>query len=113
MSTTIMRGGAKPEFRRLAERDTLTEQGDAGSELYLVLDGILAVEVDGESVAEVGPGAILGERAVLEGGRRTSTLRALSPVRVAVATADQIDRKALEELASGHRREDQAGAVEA
>lgn len=113
MSTTIMRGGAKPAFRRLAEGDTLTEQGDAGSELYLVLDGILAVEVDDQSVAEAGPGAILGERAVLEGGRRTSTLRAVSPVRVAVATADQIDREALEELAGGHRREDQAEAVEA
>jgi hypothetical protein len=111
MSTTIMRGGAKPEFRRLAEGDTLTEQGDAGSELYLVLDGILAVEVDDESVAEAGPGAILGERAVLEGGQRTSTLRAVSPVRVAVARADQIDREALEELATGHRREDEPEAA--
>jgi hypothetical protein len=111
MSTTIMRGGAKPEFLRLAEGDTLTEQGDAGSELYLVLDGILAVEVDDESVAEAGPGAILGERAVLEGGQRTSTLRAVSPVRVAVARADQIDREALEELATGHRREDEPEAA--
>ena len=37
----------------------LTEQGDEGNELYL-LDGVLAVEVDGETVAEIGPGAILG-----------------------------------------------------
>ena len=32
------------------------------------------VEVDGEEVAEIGPGAILGERAPLEGGVRTATL---------------------------------------
>lgn len=112
MSTSIMRGGARPELRRLAQNHTLTEQGDEGSELYLVLDGMLAVEVDGQSVAEVGPGVILGERAALEGGRRTATLRALSRVRVAVATADQIDREALEELAGGHRREEQAEPVE-
>lgn len=108
MSVTIMQGGARPEFRRLQVGETLTEQGDEGSELFLVLDGMLSVEVDGEPVAEVGPGSILGERAVLEGGRRTSTLRAASPVRVAVATADQMDRNALEELAGGHRREGQS-----
>ena len=34
----------------------------------LVLDGVLAVEVDGETVGELGPGAILGERAVVESG---------------------------------------------
>jgi CRP-like cAMP-binding protein len=54
---------------------------------------------------EVGPGAILGERAVLEGGRRTATLRALTKCRVAVATADQVDHAALEELSAGHKRE--------
>lgn len=108
MSATIMQGGAKPEIRRVSEGASLTEQGEEGSELYLVLDGMLTVEVDGEGVAEVGPGAILGERAVLEGGSRTSTLRALTPVKVAVATAAQIDRDALAELATGHRREDES-----
>lgn len=107
MSTTIMQSGAKPVFRRLAEGDTLTEQGDEAADLFLVLDGMLTVEVDGEGVAEVGPGAIVGERAVLEGGKRTSTVRAMTPVRVAVASADQVDRKALEELAGGHRREEE------
>lgn len=108
MSRTIMQEGARPEFRRLSVGENLTEQGAEGSELYLVLDGMLAVEVDSEVLAEVGPGSILGERAVLEGGRRTSTLRALTPVRVAVARADQINREALEELSTGHRREEQA-----
>ena len=54
----------------------LTEQGQQGDEVFLLLDGVLAVEVDGEPLADVGPGAILGERAALEGGARTSTLRA-------------------------------------
>jgi CRP-like cAMP-binding protein len=57
-------------------------------------------------LAEVGPGAILGERALLEGGKRTATLRALTPARVAVASADQVSEEALAELAKGHRREE-------
>ncbi|HSO97266.1 MAG TPA: cyclic nucleotide-binding domain-containing protein [Acidimicrobiia bacterium] len=106
LSASIMRGGAKPAIRSVAAGKTLTEQGTPGGDLFLLLDGILDVVVDGEPVAEVGPGAILGERALLEGGQRTATLRALTKCRVAVASADQIDREALAELSAGHRRED-------
>jgi hypothetical protein len=106
LSATIMRGGAKPKIRKLTEGRTLVEQGQPGSELYLLLDGVLSVEVDERPVAEVGPGVVLGERAILEGGARTSTLRAVTDCRVAVAEADAIDRTALAELSEGHRRED-------
>jgi CRP-like cAMP-binding protein len=85
---------------------TLTQEGKPGDELYLLLDGVLAVEVRGERLAEVGPGAVLGERALLEGGLRTSTLVAVTPVRVAVAGADSIDLDRLRTLAQSHRREE-------
>ena len=71
-----------------------------------MLDGVLSVEADGKAIAEVGPGAILGERALLEGGLRTATLRAVTPCRVAVATAGQVSEEALVELAKGHHREE-------
>ena len=71
-----------------------------------MLDGVLALEVDGKPLAEFGPGAILGERAVLEGGVRTSTLRAVTKCRVAVARGDQLDRAVLAQISEGHRRED-------
>jgi len=106
LSTRIMRGGERPEIRRLAAGDVLTRQGVPGSDLYLLLDGVLAVDVDGERLTELGPGAVLGERALLEGGLRTSTLTAVTPVRVAVAHGSAIDRAALAELARGHRLED-------
>ncbi len=106
LSATIMRAEEKPEKRRLKKDKTLTKQGEAGDELYLLLDGVLAVEVNGTAIAEVGPGAILGERALLEGGLRTSTLRALTPCTVAVARPEQVDRDALVELAAGHMREE-------
>jgi hypothetical protein len=92
---------AKPRFRRLQAGRTLVRQGEAGQELFLLFDGVLQVEVDGEPVTQVGPGAILGEMAMLQDGRRTATLRAVTPCRVAVVPHDQIDRAALEEIARG------------
>jgi hypothetical protein len=112
MSGEIMRGGEKPEIRRLPEGANLTKQDERGSEVYLVLDGVLSVDVDGRSLAQVGPGAVLGERALLEGGLRTSTLTAVTPVRVAVAAKDQIDLDRLRQLSESHRREEQVVSAE-
>jgi hypothetical protein len=92
---------AKPRFRRLEPGQTLVEQDDPGDELFLLFDGVLAVEVDGQPVTEVGPGAILGEMALVGGGRRTATLRAVTRCRVAVVPGESIDRAALEEVARG------------
>jgi len=92
---------AKPRFRRLQAGRTLVRQGEQGQELFLLFDGVLQVEVDGEPVTQVGPGAILGEMALLQDGRRTATLRAVTACRVAVVPRDQIDRAALEEIARG------------
>jgi CRP-like cAMP-binding protein len=84
----------------------LVEQGAPGTELFLLLDGVVGVVVDGAKVGELGPGAVAGERAILEGGTRTATLRAITDVRIAVATGDEIDRERLARLAEGHHRED-------
>ena len=80
LSQVIM-GEGKPKIRKLAEGDTLTTQGEEADAIYLLLDGVLQVVVDGEQVADVGPGALIGERAVLEGGRRTATLVAAPAAR--------------------------------
>ena len=106
LSTLIMRGGAKPKVRKLKEGQVLVEQDQLGKELYLLLDGVLSVDVDGESLGDIGPGAIVGERAILEDGRRTATLRAATKARVAVAHIDEIDLDKLRELSEGHRREE-------
>jgi CRP-like cAMP-binding protein len=107
LSKALMKSSAKPEIRKIAEGGTLVKQGDAGDEMFLLLDGVLSVEVDEEPLADVGPGAILGERALLEGGTRTSTLRAVTPAKVAVVSGADVDRGKLTELALGHRREDE------
>jgi hypothetical protein len=104
LSAQIMQGGSKPAIRRIKAGTTLVRQGDTGSEVFLLLDGVLRVEEDGKRLAEYGPGALLGERAHLEGGRRTSTLVAVTPCRVAAVEAAELDRESLHELSKDHRR---------
>jgi CRP-like cAMP-binding protein len=64
------------------------------------------VRVDDRRVGHVGPGAVVGERAGLEGGRRTATVRAETEGRVAETTAEQVRPELLMELAAIHRREE-------
>jgi Cyclic nucleotide-binding domain len=106
LSEQVMRGNQKPTIRTIKEGKTLVKQGDPGDEIFLLLDGVLRVDHDGERLAEYGPGALLGERAHLEDGGRTSTLVAITKCRVACVAPSQLDRKALVELSAGHRRED-------
>jgi Cyclic nucleotide-binding domain len=106
LSSSIMRSDAKLERRNVDQGSALVTQGDEGRELFLILDGTVDVEVDGDVVAEIGPGALLGERALLEGGKRTATLWATTPLRVVVIPPDAIDESALPELAAAHRREE-------
>ena len=106
LSGQIMKGGAKPKIRKVKEGKALVEQGAEGDELYLLLDGVLSVEVNGEPLADIGPGALLGERAILEGGTRTATLKAVTNCKVAVASAADIDPAALAEVSESHRREE-------
>ena len=106
LSHSIMRGGAKPAVRKVKAGKTLVEQGEAGHELFLLLDGIIGVEVDGNELGELGPGAVFGERSMLEGGQRTATLRAVTPCKLAVVSAGDVDRDTLQRLSLGHRREE-------
>ena len=104
LSAQVM-SGVKPKIRKLKAGEALCRQGELGSEVFLVLDGVLRVEKDGERLAEYGPGAMLGERAHLESSGRTSSLIAVTACRVAAVDAAALDRSALDELAQGHRRE--------
>jgi hypothetical protein len=97
---------SRPETRTLPEGHVLIRQGDQDDHVFLVLDGILEVLVDDEPVGEVGPGAVLGERAALGDGRRTATVRARTRARVARVPGAALDDASLRDLAQIHRRED-------
>lgn len=85
--------------------DALVSQGAAGGEVYLVLDGILRVEVDGRGVGEIGPGAVVGERGPLEANARTATLRAVTNAKVAMTAAAIVGGDALSTVVEHHQRE--------
>lgn len=108
LSGAIMRGGEKPRMRSLAEGDELVRQGEAGTEVFLILDGIFVVERDGEEIAEIGPGAVVGERAGQRDGARTATLRARTRARVAGVPQEALDPTALGSLAAMPRPGDAA-----
>jgi hypothetical protein len=102
LSVQMMDKQSKPRFEKLSAGETLCREGETGTDVFLVLDGVLRVEQGGERVAEFGPGAVLGERAGIEGGTRTSTLVAVTDSRVAVVAHSTMDRDQLQELARGH-----------
>jgi hypothetical protein len=105
----VIMGEGKPKVRKLKQGAELTRQGEEADAIFLLLDGVVQVNVDGEEVANLGPGALIGERAVLEGGRRTATLVAVTPCKVAEARKVELDMGKLAEIREGHRREEQRG----
>jgi hypothetical protein len=104
LAAQIMQGGSKPKVGKVKAGTELVTQGEQSTEVFLLLDGVLRVEEDGVRLAEYGPGALLGERAHLDGGARTSTLVAVTPCRVASVEASELDRGQLQELSKDHRR---------
>lgn len=106
LSRQLMTGAAKPKIMKIDKGTSLVRQGEKGSDVYLILDGVLRIDVNGERVAEYGPGALLGERAHLEQGVRTSSIVAVTNSRVASVPGESLDRTSLEQLSTGHRRED-------
>jgi len=105
----LMHRSGRPHIQRYKPGEVLVRQGEPGHEAILVLDGVVRVERDGNRLAEYGPGALLGERAFLETGSRTSSLVAVTPCRVAAVDAGALDHSSLAEVSRGHRREQQDG----
>jgi CRP-like cAMP-binding protein len=64
----------------LPEHGVLTE-GMSGMEFFIILDGNAEVIHDGTVIATLRPGDFFGEVAVLDGGPRTASVRALDRLR--------------------------------
>jgi CRP/FNR family transcriptional regulator, cyclic AMP receptor protein len=59
-------------------------EGELPYEFFVVVDGQVRIERDGQQVNVLGPGDFLGEIALLDGGRRTATAVTETPVRLLV-----------------------------
>jgi CRP/FNR family transcriptional regulator, cyclic AMP receptor protein len=62
----------------------LVEQGTRGREAFVIIEGAATVKRNGRKVATIGPGDHFGELALLDGGPRTATIVADTPMRVLV-----------------------------
>jgi CRP-like cAMP-binding protein len=54
----------------------LADQGQAGREAYVILEGSATVRRNGKKVATAGPGTLVGELSLLDHGPRTATVTA-------------------------------------
>jgi CRP-like cAMP-binding protein len=63
----------------------ITREGDSAAEMFLIASGKARVERAGQPVDELGPGAIIGEMALISEGKRNATVTADGPVKAFVA----------------------------
>ncbi len=74
------------------EGKELVREGDYSYDVLAVEEGTARVERNGEIVAEVGPGEIIGEMGVLERSQRSATVVATSPMRLVTLTSWDVRR---------------------
>jgi CRP-like cAMP-binding protein len=94
-------GLSKPELEKLAawtfeievpKGEELLKEGRLAHEFFVIEDGAVEVRHDGERIAELGAGDFFGEIALLEGGTRTATVVATTPLRLIVMSAQEFRR---------------------
>ena len=84
---------SKKELQRIAKAATemsfpdgkvLMSQDESSREAFILTEGSVVVKRNGRKVAELGPGAFLGELGLLDRGPRTATVIAQGPVEALV-----------------------------
>ncbi len=82
--------------QRFLPDDYIFKQGEKGDKAFLLLDGRVAIEVNGKKVAEISEMEIFGEMSLILNKPRTASIKALKPSIVL-----PIDQKILDELLAG------------
>jgi CRP-like cAMP-binding protein len=62
----------------------LARAGEPGQEFFMIVDGTARVDVNPKKQIRLGPGAFFGEMSLLDGGPRSATVVAETPVRLLV-----------------------------
>lgn len=71
---------------RVAVGTVLMREDTPGGEAFLIIEGRASVVIAGKAVAEVGPGELVGEMALLDHNPRSATVTATTPMRLLVMT---------------------------
>lgn len=68
----------------VAAETVLARAGEPGDEFFLIIDGTVRAEVSAEKRVLLRPGEFFGEMSILDGGPRSATVVADTPVRLLV-----------------------------
>jgi CRP/FNR family cyclic AMP-dependent transcriptional regulator len=96
--------------KTVRESTSLTLEGEVGDTLFVILSGHATVHKSGRKLAELGPGDVVGELAILSKAPRNATVTTTTETQVAtisrrdahrlIADAPGFSRKLLEALAN-------------
>ena len=64
------------------EGKVIIREGGFANDFYIIEDGTVKVEREGQHIADLGPGDVFGEQALLEKQGRSATVTATSSVRL-------------------------------
>jgi CRP-like cAMP-binding protein len=85
---SIERLAQAARVRHATTGEVVVRQGERGTEFFIIAEGQAEVSIlergEERAVRKLKPGDFFGERALLEGGIRTATVRAVSPMRLLV-----------------------------
>lgn len=99
----LRRLGAAGSKLTFGAGQVLIESGKPGTGLYVVVEGQVAVEAP-ERSRELGPGAVIGERALLSAdGLRTARVRALTHGALVAVERAEVERLCAEDPAFAER----------
>jgi CRP-like cAMP-binding protein len=73
---------------QIAPRDSLFREGEKGEKMYVLLEGKMDILLGDFVLETVGPGALIGEMALIDDSPRTASVVAKTPCRLA-----EIDRR--------------------
>lgn len=106
------------EVREVPAGSVLTRSGEPGDEFYLIVDGQARVDISPRKRARLAPGDFFGEMSLLDGGPRSATITADTPMRLLIikrrdfsqllAKAPELTRSLLVVLSRRLRQAEQA-----
>lgn len=82
-------GLAQPQD--VAAGTELFAEGDPGEDFYVIVDGTAEARVGSDKVGDLDAGSFFGEMALIDGGERTATVVATSPMSMLVMTRNDFN----------------------
>jgi CRP-like cAMP-binding protein len=67
------------QLKHLEAEKPVFAQGDDADRFFILIDGHVRIERDGELLATLGPGSFFGESALLVGGKRSASVTTSEP----------------------------------